>query len=295
MQGMVQRILFTIMGLFLVSACDKAPPPIEDGGPRPALWEVRNAEGEVEGWLFGTVHALPDDLAWRTRKLDATVAAADLLVVEVANLDDDSAMAGLFRRMAFDAPATSVRSRISPDLRPAFDRLVKDAKASTADLDRMESWAAALALAQFAQDGDEENGVDRILLKAFEARKVTELEGAARQLAIFDQLPEKEQRDLLDAVVVESSAPDEGPDLVDNWVRGDLDRLAQSSERGILADPELRQALLVDRNRAWATELSRILARPEKPLVAVGAGHLLGRDGLPELLQRQGYGVVRVE
>ena len=160
----------------------------------------------------------------------------------------------------------------------------------------MESWAAALAIAQLAQEGEQENGVDRALIEAFGGRTITELEGAAAQLAIFDRLPEKEQRDLLDAVVTEASSNDAAANsmLVD-WSRGELKKLERSTARGILADPELRDALLIRRNQAWATKLEKLLGAKERPLVAVGAGHMVGSEGLPSLLEEAGYEVVRVE
>ncbi len=79
------------------------------------------------------------------------------------------------------------------------------------------------------------------------------------------------------------------------WKTGDLSALEKSSGAGLLADPELRAALLTSRNEAWMSHLLPILDRSERPLIAVGAAHLLGEDGLPALLAREGYTVRRVQ
>ncbi|WP_324827456.1 TraB/GumN family protein [Qipengyuania zhejiangensis] len=291
---MIARILSGLVMMTLLAACQPEPAPVPDSYP--ALWEISQPGGEVEGWLFGTIHALPDDVVWRSPRLDRSIGSADALVVEVANLEDGAKLSGLFEKMAYDRPSPPIRQRIAPQLRDEFDALLMKGGVQRSYFDRMESWAAALALAQIAQDGDSENGVDRALIGEFEGRRVIELEGAANQLSIFDSLPEAEQRDLLAAVLAETSdAANKTGDLASIWQSGDLERLGEITGRGILADPELKAALLDTRNIAWAARIETLLAAPERPLIAVGAGHLLGAGGLPALLERRGYTVRRID
>ena len=135
-----------------------------------------------------------------------------------------------------------------------------------------------------------------MLLAAFDQREVVELEGARAQLAIFDTLPQTEQRDLLNAVIEEAREyGDKGDTLANAWLGGDTDRLIELTRRGILADPELAQVLLYDRNRSWAAQIENLLSASERPLIAVGAGHLTGKDNLIELLKDRGFTVTRVQ
>ncbi|MBX7496042.1 TraB/GumN family protein [Qipengyuania sp. 6B39] len=281
---------------FALAACQPAQPDGPEPDSYPALWEIAGEDGTVEGWMFGTVHALPDGVAWRSDELDAVVGEADLLVVEVANLDDGAELSSLFESMAYDKSAGPIRARLDPALRDEFDALLVKARVRRSYFDEMESWGAALALAQVAQEGDAENGADRALIGDFSGRDVVELEGARAQLAIFDTLPEKEQRDLLNAVLVEAgTGADDRGKLARAWRGGDLDALGELTGKGMLADPELRQALLVGRNDAWAAKIENLLSAPGKPLIAVGAGHLLGPEGLPAKLEQAGYRIRRVE
>ncbi|MEQ8954506.1 MAG: TraB/GumN family protein, partial [Gammaproteobacteria bacterium] len=55
--------------------------------------------------------------------------------------------------------------------------------------------------------------------------------------------------------------------------------------------PEIYQSLLVDRNLKWIPQIEAMLADPDTELVLVGAAHLVGSDGLLNLLQERGYTV----
>lgn len=290
------RALLLALATLALAACSEASKDVAKPGPSPALWEIVGHGGAVEGWIFGTIHALPDDVEWRTALLEDRLVIADLLVVEVAALEDAGAMQQMFATMAFGRPPSPVAGRIDPDLRDELAELLTEARLGPDHFDAMESWAAGLALAQLAQTGDVGNGVDRALLSEFEGGEVIELEGARAQLAIFDSLPEKEQRDLIEAVLIESAArKDDIGALARTWQAGNLDGLNELTRQGILADPELKQALLTARNRAWAAQVTNLLSTSQRPFVAVGAGHLLGPEGLPALIEESGYTVRRIQ
>lgn len=290
---MIRAVFLTLLAVLLLAACAREGPQ-SDGGP--ALWEVSGPKDMPAGWLFGTVHALPREVVWRTPRLDQALDAAQVLVVEVGNVGDERAIADAFRRIAIDQASPPLLDRIDPRARPRLVAMLDREGVPAQRFDDLETWAAALALARLAGSGESAQGVDRALIAAFADRPVIELEGAAAQLAIFDRLPEREQRDLLAAVVHEGERADaRGTELADAWASGDVARLEQLALRGMLEDPELRQALLISRNRAWAERIARLIARGEQPFVAVGAAHLLGANGIPALLTDQGYTLRRIQ
>ncbi|MXO57047.1 TraB/GumN family protein [Pontixanthobacter gangjinensis] len=283
--------------LLLASCTDPEVTEINQTTPSPALWQVETSDGEIEGWLFGTIHALPDGFEWRTAKLTSIIDRAGVLVVEISGLNDDKAVSDVFSELATTPDLPPLQERVEYRYRKDLSALMATGNYRGGSFTATESWAAALTLAQISASGDPKNGVDRALLNEFASKPVIELEGARIQLGIFDSLAEADQRDLLEAIILEAatSDPDEADKLSVVWRSGDMDRLAQENSEGLLADPELRDALLTGRNLAWERKLAGLWPQHGPMLVAVGAAHLAGEDGLPVLLAKKGFKVTRIQ
>ena len=281
--------LLALIAMLALAACAQPLPA------KPALWSVADAHG-ARGFLFGTVHALPRPALWRTERVDRALARSDRIVVEVAGLDDATAIARRFEQLGHTPGQPTLSQRLPPSLRPRLDAALAKAGMRDDQFTDTETWAAALILAR-AQDEAQgaQNGIDRAVMAAAAGRPVTELEGAGPQLAIFDRLPEPNQRALLRAVVTDAGAADEGPTAAQAWRSGDMALIERETTRGLLADPGLRAALLTRRNQAWATRIAAMLTAGARPFVAVGAAHMAGPQGLPALLAAKGYRVTRIE
>jgi uncharacterized protein YbaP (TraB family) len=142
---------------------------------------------------------------------------------------------------------------------------------------------------------DAGNGVDRALLSSTHL-PVGELEGAQKQLGLFDSLPETAQRAMLSSVVVDAPhAEEDTRQLAQAWRNGDMDWIARETGKGLLADPTLRDVLYLRRNRDWSETIARTITQGRHPFVAVGAAHMAGPQGLPALLAARGFRVTRVE
>ena len=297
---MKSPILSAVMALscaLAVASCgDKSAQDLEQSPPLPALWELASADGTVEGWLFGTIHSLPGGTIWETELLSDTIDDADLLIVEIAALEDNAAISHVFARLARTEGLPPLSRRLPASEQAALREMLDAGSFADNDFTATESWAAALMLAQGVRGGDPGNGVDRALLRRFQGRPIRELEGAERQLNIFDRLPESDQRDLLAAVVTQGKeGAGESTELAKIWRRGDMDQLALENTEGILADPELRTALLVNRNEDWASQLNTLLPNVPPAFIGVGAAHMAGPEGLPNLMRQRGYTVTRIQ
>ncbi|WP_347303795.1 TraB/GumN family protein [Croceibacterium sp. TMG7-5b_MA50] len=281
------KAVAAILLLLLLAACGRADNWPE---PSPALWQVTGPAGQ-QGWLFGTIHALPDGAEWRTPELDGAIAAAGPLVVEIGAPDPAQTQA-LFARLGRSPGLPPVTQRLPPAERPALDAALDRAEFPPGMLDGWEDWAAALTLANALRSGDVANGVDRALVAG--STRVIALESVAEQFALFDTLPPVAQAALLrDAAAGGNPAAEDARTRA--WLAGDMAALERDAATGLLSDPVLRERLQTGRNRAWMPVIATLLDEGARPFVAVGAAHMLGPEGLPALLAARGYTVRRVQ
>ncbi|KMS63884.1 conjugative transfer protein GumN [Sphingobium baderi LL03] len=294
----MMRMLFRLLALFaltLVAACGPEPsaPEPEHG---PAIWRVQ--QGMLDGWIFGTIHVLPKGVAWQTRAFRDAIGQADRLVLEAADLQDSQKTLALFEKMGRSPGLPPLEARIAPADRGALEQIVASGGTSTQALAGYESWAAAMLLSAATQQAlhvSQDNGVEPALIAAFKAegKPIGGLETVERQFAAFDTLPEAAQRRLLAQTVREAKDMRALYDRILNaWMKGDMAAIAKEDEIGEQPDPLVEEAVLIARNRDWVKAIEPMTGRP---FIAVGAGHLTGRDNLIDLLKAKGFSVTRMQ
>ena len=279
-----------------------APAPAKTAQPaRPALWAVSDADTTI--YLFGTIHLLPDKYQWRTAKFDQAIEGSQQLVVEtIVDNKNPQKLMGAMSSLAFNTPnLPPLAQRVAPEKRAALADAIKKSGFPPQALDRMETWAAAITLLgnQFRDmglKGDE--GVETVLRNTFtsEGKPIGELESNVEQLGFFDKLPESAQEQLLEGSIDDSkSVIKEFQGMLSAWVRGDVRAIAETFNHDLSGSPELRQALIRQRNANWSKWIEQRMTQPGEIMIAVGAGHLAGPDSVIALLDRDGYRVRRVQ
>lgn len=165
-------------------------------------------------------------------------------------------------------------------------------------LDRMRPWAAAVTLGMPASDSGRFLDMEIYLHALAQRRKTVGLETAAEQLAVFQGMAYETQILLLDAMIKNADdLPTQLEMLTTTFLSGELaelDRVARDQYQGMPADviDWFDRALIDERNARMLTRMQPILEQGAV-LVAVGALHLGGRNGLVEGLRGLGYDVRR--
>ena len=266
----------------------------------PAIWVVKGPHATV--YLFGTVHALSKDDTWRSSpKIDAAIKQSQTLWLEIPNVDDSASMQPLILQLGMD-PAHPLSSKLTAD---QLAKLTKDAASSglpggEAVFESMKPWLAALmlSLAPLLQAGyDPNSGVELELKPEFvKANKpVKGFETAEQQMHYLADMPDKQQLDFLISELDDyDTAIDKFKQLLAAWSAGDVDALDKLNNAEFRDKyPDLFQTLVVKRNQNFATQIQDLLKGDGVSFVAVGAGHLVGKEGVPALLEKQGYKVTR--
>jgi uncharacterized protein len=297
MMNFVKRLFAPVAAML---ALGTAAPAAARAPAHPALWSVADADTTI--YLFGTIHLLPENYQWRTAKFDQAVDKSQQLVVETIIDDKDpTKIMAAMSSLAFSPGLPPLSERVAPAKRPALAAAVKKSGFPPQALDRMETWAAAFILLgnQFRDMGLKGGeGVEAVLRNTFtgKGKPIGELETNLEQLGFFDTLPEKAQRQLLEGAISqpEDMTKDFGGMLA-AWSRGDVKAIARTFNRDLASSPELQQALIKRRNQNWTRWIEQRMASPGSVLIAVGAGHLAGKDSVIELLKKDGYRVSQVQ
>jgi len=291
------RRIGSVLGLSLLVGAV----PAEARAPqvaRPALWEVSDPDTTI--YLFGTIHLLPQNYQWRSAKFDQAMASAQELVVET--IVDDRNPQKLMQAMTtlgFANNLPPLIERLPPAKRPALAAAIKKSGMPPQALDKMKTWTASIILLgnKFREMGLS-GGVEGVLRNDFstKGKAIGELETNIEQLSYFDRLPETAQRALLEGAIDDQHSMNaELGEMLKAWSSGDVNGIAQTFDRDLSGNPELQQALIHQRNSNWSKWIEKRLDQPGAVLVAVGAGHLAGKDSVLEMLKKDGYRVRRLQ
>lgn len=297
--GSMLRRGFAAISLALL-AFTTAVPASAKTAPSPALWAVSDADTTV--YLFGTIHLLPENYAWRTPRFDQAVAGSQQLVVEtIVDESNPHEMLSALAGLGFSPGQPPIAERVPAAKRAALEAAIAKSGLPRASFDRMETWAAAFMLlgTQFKQMGLKTGqGVEPVLRSAFQAqgKGVGQLETNRDQLSFFDSLPESAQRALLEgAIEPPQDMTKDFQKMVAAWARGDVEAIGRTFNEQLSGSPELQEILMKRRNVNWSHWVRQRMAVPGAVMLAVGAGHLAGRDSLIDMLRKGGFKVRRLQ
>ena len=80
-------------------------------------------------------------------------------------------------------------------------------------------------------------------------------------------------------------------ELAEAWQIGDAPSLDKMLTESFKDFPALQKQFVTDRNRKWTSSVEKWLQGDKNVLVVVGAGHLVGKESVVDLISRKGYKV----
>ena len=266
-------------------------------GPLPSgnkhmLFRVRGPNGATL-YLLGSVHLLSQDAAALPPQVDTAFEHAKTVSLETSFDSVQMRAAELMMRGRFSNGAT-LRSTLSPSAVPKVDSLLRSYGLTLDQVNGFKPWFVSVLLTQVAMQKmgfQPQYGVDMQLNARAKAagKPVLGLESPEFQLGLLDGLSAADQeRMLLDGTTPDQAAK-ELATVRDAWALGKVAALDSLLNYRLQDTPGLRDALLTNRNRSWIPKLELLLQGKDDALVVVGAGHLVGKDGVLQLLRGKGY------
>lgn len=259
-----------------------------------SLWKVHGKTNTV--YILGSVHLLKPD----AYPLDATIETAfndsPNLVFEM-NMDSagtPQAQKFILSKAMF-TDEKSLKSTISSSTFQLADSLCTLVGLDINRLLVFKPWmvATTVMLVKIQKMGFDPNyGVDHIYFnKGKEAQKeLLAFETVQEQIGFIDGLDLSVQEKMIRQMAVEFNTIETYLDeIVASWKGGAMNTLEELFLDSYRQEPELHEILLNQRNRNWMHKIRTYLDGTANYMIIVGAGHLVGEQGLIELLKKENY------
>jgi hypothetical protein len=242
----------------------------------PAMFVVRDADTTI--YIFGTFHALDAKTQWFKDDVRNAFESSDELVLETL--------------VPEGPPPSNTAAGAQPQRLPALPVTPSASFLAT----------TRLAISAGRSQGMQvDNGADMVLRRTAEAegKPVEGLETLESQLSMFNRMPvppappAAATQDANPAPAMNSLSHSMA-EMQSAWKRGDQSvfvRILSQLERG---SPETYRMMFTERNARWADWIRARLQTPGTVFVAVGAGHLAGKDSVLVRLAQLGIPSQRV-
>lgn len=260
------------------------------------LWRISGKDLKQPSYIFGTIHLLCKDDAGISANMEKLIGRVDEVYFEV-DLDNMLEMMQSMKQMKMRGDTT-----LKDLLSEADYLMVKEyfnEKGGMLPFSMLEGYKPMLAASVISESSlscGKTAMMEQILMEKAKTKKKTiqGLESMSYQLSILDQIPYKQQAEQLVAYIKKVEAGDgdnkELDELMSAYREQDLKKLEQLMMKSEVGLTEFTEILLFKRNRNWVEKLQTLL--PGKTLlIAVGAGHLPGTEGVINLLRKAGYTV----
>jgi uncharacterized protein YbaP (TraB family) len=287
-------IILILVGL--ISPCLSMRPVFCETG-KSFLWKAKSTSTTV--YLLGSIHFLKKEFYPLHETVESAYDTSDTLVVE-ANVND---VGKLDLTTLMDKALYKDDDRLEKHVSSETYELIKQKTRSLGIppelAEKQKPWLLALSLEtlELTKLGyDPMHGVDYYFLsKARGKRRILELESLDEQITLLSGFSDREQEIfLLSTLKNLESMASQLDILVQAWASGDTETVESVLTKGQREDgtiERIREKLLDERNTRMCSKIEDYLNSGGSYFVVVGAGHLVGKAGIVELLRAKGYSV----
>jgi len=261
------------------------------------LFRVRGPNGACV-FLLGSVHLLSAEAGKLPPAVDSAFERAKTVAFETSFDSLQLRAMEMMTRARYQNGAT-LRSSLSPAGAARLDTVLKSYGLTVEQVNGFKPWFVSMLLMQTVMQRahfEAKYGVDMQLnARAHTANKsIVGLESVEMQLGMFDSLSPAEQ----ESMVLKSNGPDSSSRVLmkikDAWMTGDVAALDALLNEGLKDVPTIFAKLVSDRNAAWIPKIEQMVKTGDDALIVVGAGHLVGKNGVVEMLRAKGYKVDQI-
>ena len=263
------------------------------------LWKISGNGLASPSYLYGTIHMICGSDAGLSDSLLKAIAKCDEVYLEI-DMDNIFEMLGAMKSLQMKGDTTLEDLYTEEEYEKVKAYFEKNS--SMIPFNMLRKFKPMLASSLLEQKGmqcDDAVAIEQVIMGEANKNKksIKGLETLKYQASILDSIPYKMQAmQLLNYIDSTNAGADnkEMEAMMEAYKSQNLDnleKLMMKTEPGMMVYYDI---LLFNRNRNWVKKLNDLL--PKKSLViAVGAGHLPGENGMIQLLKKEGYKVTPVK
>ncbi len=265
-------------------------------GKKSFFWKVASANADM--YVLGSIHMAKANLYPLDKKIEDAFASSDILAVE-ANINQMDFLSNLsFMESGIYLPPETLDRHISKKTYRLVKKKVARIGMDMNQLNMYKPWFLAmqlLGLELISLGFDPGQGIDMHFLKRAQGNmRIIELEGLAYQMDLLDGLTDNEQEGFLVSTLADLDILETKMDqLFSIWKSGDVAGLEAMIQEAS-SYPQMAsfyRKVLYKRNRLMVKKLDGFLRRGGDYFIVVGTAHLVGSEGMIQLLRKKGYSV----
>lgn len=299
----IARPLLLLVCLFQFACAAASPQAPSDGlekgpaaGQKSILWSVLSETATV--YLLGSIHVAKPEIYPLRPSIEAAFDRSDTLVVEINPAEFDAArLQSLFMEYGTYPPAEALDRKISKETYALVEKKFQDAGVSMSPLNRFKPWVLAVMLqaVELQRLGfDKRYGIDEhFLARAQRKKQITAFETVEYQIGLFSSFSDRLQELFLRYTVADLNLlADQMDAVMKGWQAGDSSAMEALIFQSVREEPELTpiyEKLIYQRNVQMASDIEAFLKTKNRYFVVVGAGHLVGRGSIVDLLRKKGH------
>lgn len=264
-----------------------------------SLWRVQGTSNVV--YLLGSVHLLKPSDYPLAQPIEAAFNNAQIAVFEtdIGELEQPKTQLKMMAKSQLPAGET-LAGQLSPAVYASFtNQVVKDGLMPEL-FERFKPFLAATTLEVFELQKlglDPAYGVDLYFFHRArkEGKQIIPLETLDFQISLVTGFSKQEGELLMKGTLKEiDNTRKLFSQMVSDWKTGNADRLGELLNKGMSESPAIFKRLVTDRNRRWVPKIEKLLRGNRTAIVIVGAGHLVGKEGVVALLKKDGWKVTQL-
>jgi len=291
---------------------DSMPAPIVesvagDKAPESKTFFWKATKGSETIYLLGTIHGAIAKFYPLPSAIDQAFDQSKHLMVEISiDKVDPFRISKTRDELGLYKPPDHLSKHLTPETKKVFEKYLQWSGETWEMYEKYRPWYAASIASQskhdwYSKDFKAALGLDLYFLaRAREAGKaISDLETVEQQLHIDADLSEPAQDMLLRSSLMNFIGLDaKTKGYLTAWKAGDMKMMEELSTGDYRKYPELAEyekSLLDDRNIGMVAKIKQLMkTKPGPHFVAVGAAHMVGKNGLVSLFEKDGYKLEQV-